>query len=88
LPLSEPVRVGDLPCYGDFPVLTFLMKIFSPFRPGHQLIIPGNDEIGIYSCDKLELVLDPTSPLSPPPQQLAAPLARSADALSWTERTH
>ena len=71
LPLSEAIRVDDLPGYADFPVVTILCRLCSPFHPDRQIIIAGNNEIGIWSSDKLTLVLDAFKPSDPPPTAMA-----------------
>ncbi|ODT97786.1 MAG: hypothetical protein ABS79_06940, partial [Planctomycetes bacterium SCN 63-9] len=66
LPLSEPVRLGDMERATEKPIPMFVIMYSSKFfldRPlsfEHPVYFPGNDRHGIWSSPKLETVVPPT----------------------------
>ncbi len=61
LPLSEPIRIDHLPRIGELPATTkILIATMTNIRMDQAIFVPGNDQIGIWSCPHLELVLDAT----------------------------
>ncbi len=75
LPLSEPVRIDQLPRIDRLPASTeTLIRTMTTIDMQQEIFLPGNDQIGIWSCLYLDLVLDAT-PTSQPPEDPAAPAA-------------
>lgn len=65
LPLSEPVRLGDMEKATEKPIPMFVIMYMSKFfldRPlsfEHPVYFPGNEKHGIWSSPKLETVVPP-----------------------------
>lgn len=57
-PLSEPVAIQDLPNYDRHRRGFQLVQAVSNIEPEQKLLIPGNDQIGIWANPDLQLVLD------------------------------
>lgn len=61
LPLSQPVRIDQLPRIDELPTTTrAIIDTMTNIRMDQEIFLPGNDQIGIWSCPYLELVLDAT----------------------------
>jgi len=66
LPLSEPVRLGDMERAAEKPIPMFVIMYASRFfldRPlsfEHPVYFPGNEHHGIWSSSKLETIVPPT----------------------------
>ena len=62
LPLSRPVRIDHLPRIDELtPTTRVLIDTLSNIRMDQEIFLPGNDQIGIWSCPYLDLVLDATT---------------------------
>ncbi|MEX0704856.1 MAG: YiiX/YebB-like N1pC/P60 family cysteine hydrolase [Planctomycetales bacterium] len=68
LALSEPVRIDQLPNYHEHPTLVRLLTTCSTLTSEQEVLIPGNDRLGIWASDKLEFVYAAPDPLSDPPR--------------------
>lgn len=67
LPLSEPIRIDQLPGYDDVNEPTRrLVLAATSLENDQELLLPGNDTIGIWANPHLDLVLDLTDVSSPP----------------------
>jgi hypothetical protein len=67
LPLSEPVRIDRLPHFDQLsPATVRVIETATGLRPDQAVYVPGNEELGIWSNPRLELVLDATHADSPP----------------------
>lgn len=61
LPLSQPVRIDQLPRIDELPTTTrAIIDTMTNIRMDQEIFLPGNDQIGIWSCPYLDLVLDAT----------------------------
>jgi hypothetical protein len=66
LPLSEPVRLGDMERAREFPLCMFGIQLLSRYLLEHPLtfetpaFFPGNERHGIWSSPLLEVVVPPT----------------------------
>jgi len=66
IPLSEPVRLGDMERAAEFPVCMMGLGIASryvldkPLTLETQVYFPGNERHGIWSCPQLIVVVPPT----------------------------
>jgi len=61
LPLSQPVRIDRLPRIDELPTTTrTIIDTMTNIRMDQEIFLPGNDQIGIWSCPYLDLVLDAT----------------------------
>jgi hypothetical protein len=56
LPLSDPLRIDQLPRFGEFPFSVWLAKRFSSLQPEQPAWVIGNERIGVFSSPALELV--------------------------------
>lgn len=66
-PLSEPVRLKDLPNYARYARQIQLAGAITSVEPEQLVYLPGNDDIGIWANPALELILDlPDSRVDPP----------------------
>jgi hypothetical protein len=65
LPLSQPLRLDNLPRYAEFPTITRLMRLFTKMEPDQKAFVIGNESIGIWSSPALELVYE--APHARPP---------------------
>lgn len=66
LRLSQPVRWDALPGYDNHPVAINAIRIANQAQPDEYVIIPGNDDLGIWASPALEPVLELTDADSPP----------------------
>ena len=67
LPLSEPVRIDQLPGFDQVSDTTVrLVRAATSIDPEQKILLPGNERTGVWSCPCLELVLDATDASSPP----------------------
>lgn len=73
LPLSNAVRLDELPRYGDFPWIVRLLKLATPMVPSQLAYVIGNENLGIWSSPALDLVYD--APDAKPPAALAGAVA-------------
>lgn len=66
LKLSDPIRLGDMERAGDFPMQMLGIAaaskwaLDSPLTFEQQVFFPGNERHGIWSSDKLQVVVPPT----------------------------
>lgn len=66
IPLSEPVKLGDMERVTEFPVcmlglgLASKLVLDTPLTTETQVYFPGNERHGIWSCPKLMVVVPPT----------------------------
>ena len=67
LRLSQRVRWGDLPGFDKHSISLNAIRFYNRAKPDEYVIIPGNDQLGIWASPALELVLDLTDVESPPP---------------------
>jgi len=75
LPLSQPVRIDHLPRIDELPPTTrTLIDTMTNIRMDQEIFLPGNDQIGIWSCPYLEPVLDGTKTDLLPAQIAALPM--------------
>jgi hypothetical protein len=81
LPLSEPVRLGDMERAAEFPLCMFGLQFASryvlkqPLSFESRVFLPGNDNHGIWSSSRLMLVVPPTfKPGSPSLKDRGLPL--------------
>ena len=58
LPLSNPLRINELPRYQEFPNAVRLVRLFTSLRPEQQAYIIGNERVGIWASPALELVYE------------------------------
>lgn len=66
-PLSEPVRLKDLPNYERHARQIQLAGTITTVEPEQLVYLPGNDDIGIWSNPALQLILNlPDSRVDPP----------------------
>jgi len=67
LPLSEPIRIDELPGYELVSEPTKrLVQTATSIEMDQEVLLPGNDSIGIWANPRLDLVLDVTEVSSPP----------------------
>lgn len=67
LPLSQPVRIDRLPRIDALPTTTrAIIDTMTNIRMDQEIFLPGNEQIGIWSCPYLDLVLDGTTTDLPP----------------------
>lgn len=96
LPLSQPVRIDHLPRIDALPTTTrTLIDTMTNIRLDQELFLPGNEQIGLWACPYLDLVLDGTSTDLGPAEIAALPMpaeppgitgsstARSSAAAGW-----
>ncbi|MEX0718645.1 MAG: YiiX/YebB-like N1pC/P60 family cysteine hydrolase [Planctomycetaceae bacterium] len=67
LALSAPVRIDQFPNYHEHPTMIRLLTMYSSLTPDQRVLIPGNESIGMWASEKLELVYTAADPLSRPP---------------------
>ena len=56
--LSRPVRWQDLPQIDEHPVSVAVIQFLNGSNLEDRVVLPGNDELGLWSSPDLELVLD------------------------------
>lgn len=56
--LSEPVAIHDLPNYERHLKSIQLVRAMTRIEPDQLVLVPGNDQIGVWSNSMLDLVLD------------------------------
>lgn len=84
LPLSQPIRIDQLPHIDQLSASTrTLIGTLTTIEMQQELFLPGNDQIGIWSCPYLDLVLDVTTTSQPPADPAAS---RAAPTGSDTAR--
>jgi hypothetical protein len=67
LPLSEPIRIDALPGYELVSGPTKrLVQAATAIEMDQEVLLPGNETIGVWANSDLELVLDVTDVSSPP----------------------
>jgi hypothetical protein len=59
LPLSEPVRLGDMENAPQFPICMFMFQQFSTLTLEQAVYFPGNERHGIWSSSSLVTVYPP-----------------------------
>ena len=65
--LSDPVPINELPNYAQLPMSTKLLAdAAANIKVDQKILLPGNDQIGIWACPHLQLVLDITDTKTPP----------------------
>lgn len=64
--LSKPVRIDEFPNYHEHPTVIRLLTMYSSLTPDQEVLVPGNDTIGLWASEKLELVYKAADPLSWP----------------------
>lgn len=69
LALSEPLRIDEFPNFDKHPTIIRVLQMYSTLTPDQPVLIPGNESIGMWASDKLELVLAARNPLSWPPAE-------------------
>lgn len=75
LPLSQPVRIDHLPRIDALPASTrTLLDTLTNIRMDQEIFLPGNEQIGIWSCPYLDLVLDGTATDLRPAEIAALPM--------------
>ena len=52
LPLSEPVRLGDMENAPQFPICMFMFQKLSTLTLEQAVFFPGNERHGIWSCSE------------------------------------
>lgn len=60
--ISSPVTIDELPGYAEMPLSLRMVQSVSPLRRNPPVYIPGNESIGLWASDKLELVYEADSP--------------------------
>jgi hypothetical protein len=75
LPLSQPVRIDHLPRFAELPTATkTLIQTMTTIEMDQEIFLPGNEQIGIWSCPCLDLVLDATTTHLTPTDVAALPM--------------
>ena len=59
--LSRPVRWEDLPQIDEHPISVGVIQLLNGTKREERVVLPGNDEFGLWSSPDLELVLGLTS---------------------------
>ena len=65
LPLSEPIRLGDMENMSKFPVCVFVFLQISDLKLDQLVYFPGNERHGIWSSKNLVTVYPPATPAGP-----------------------
>jgi Permuted papain-like amidase enzyme, YaeF/YiiX, C92 family len=65
LPLSEPIRLGDMENMSKFPVCVFVFLKISDLKLDQLVYFPGNERHGIWSSKNLVTVYPPATPAGP-----------------------
>lgn len=69
LPLSKPIRIGDMERAAEYPVTIYAFQTFTPWvlKKGltleHEIFLPGNEHHGIWASPLLDTVY-PVGPLA------------------------
>lgn len=58
LPLSEPIAIRDLPNYDRHLKAISFVKTVTKIEPEQAVLVPGNDQFGIWANPSLDLILD------------------------------
>ncbi|MBV8611032.1 MAG: hypothetical protein JO034_26680, partial [Singulisphaera sp.] len=66
LPLSEPIRLGDMENMSKFPVCVFVFLQISDLKLDQLVYFPGNERHGIWSSKNLVTVYPPATPAARP----------------------
>jgi hypothetical protein len=74
LPLSEPLRIDQLPRYHEFPRITRLVRLATPMEPHQKAFVIGNESIGIWANPSLRLVYE-AGDIRPPSAHAGEPTA-------------
>ena len=75
LPLSQPVRIDRLPHFAALPTTTkTLIQTLTTIELDQEIYLPGNEQIGIWACPYLDLVLDATTTHLTPADLAALPM--------------
>ena len=65
--LSEPVAIQDLPNYSRHARTIRLARAVTHIEPDQPVLLPGNEQFGIWANPELELILDlPNTKVGPP----------------------
>jgi hypothetical protein len=80
LPLSEPVRLGDMERVTEFPVCIFAFMQLSHLSLEQAVYFPGNERHGIWSCPHLQTVF--FVPPKPAPARTTKPTATATNSSS------
>ncbi len=56
--LSEPVAIQDLPNYGRHLKAIQFVRAMTSIEPDQPVLLPGNEQFGVWSNSELELILD------------------------------
>lgn len=96
LPLSQPIRIDRLPHIDRLPASTeAVIRTMTTIDMEQEIFLPGNDQIGLWACPYLDLVLDatpttqpptaqpPPDPDVPPPASRDSDIARNSAAADW-----
>lgn len=75
LALSQPVRIDRLPRIDALPTTTrTIIDTMTNIRMDQEIFLPGNEQIGIWACPYLDLVLDGTTTELQPTDIAALPM--------------
>ncbi|HRX80176.1 MAG TPA: YiiX/YebB-like N1pC/P60 family cysteine hydrolase [Pirellulaceae bacterium] len=66
LELSQPTRWKDLPGLDKHPIAVSTIAWVNNTQPSESVVVPGNEQIGIWASPGLELVLPLTDARQPP----------------------
>jgi hypothetical protein len=58
LKLSDPIAIHDLPNYQRHIQTVQFVRAITSIEPEQQILVPGNEQIGIWANPSLELILD------------------------------
>jgi hypothetical protein len=84
LTLCSPVPINQLPNFDQFSKpMMIVVQALTSIEPDQQIILPGNENIGIWSSPTLFVVLPEQSPASGPPISRTAALPVRDDARRW-----
>ena len=74
LPMCPPTPINQLPNYSDFSVpVAKMVEWFTSISPEQQIIMPGNESMGIWSSPALKLILPERDPATGPPRHSSIP---------------
>ena len=62
VPLSEPVRLGDMEHAAEFPICMFAFEHLTSLRLDQRAYFPGNERHGVWSSPALVAVWPPATP--------------------------
>lgn len=83
LPLSQPVRIDRLPHIDALPTTTrTIIDAMTNIRMDQEIFLPGNEQIGIWSCPYLVVVLNGTTTDLLPADIAALPMPAEPAAIT------